>query len=152
MPTTNIVPKRLAGAEAKVLWETGTIRGAIVESAELTGNGRIVFRTGMTYGNAVIGLLDSRGVCIWSWHIWSVDYEIEATAQTYASGAVFMDRNLGALATDCTQAAAQRTLLPVGPQRSVSVSSAGHGRLHAGSLTVYAPGSSMLKAIPNLRN
>ena len=105
--TTNIVPKRLAGAEAKVLWETGTIRGAIVESAELTGDGRIVFRTGMTCGNAVIGLLDSRGVCIWSWHIWSVDYEIEATAQTYASGAVFMDRNLGALATDCTQAAAK---------------------------------------------
>ena len=105
--TTNIVPKRLAGAEAKVLWETGTIRGAIVESAKLTGDGRIVFRTGMTYGNAVIGLLDSRGVCIWSWHIWSVDYEIEATAQTYASGAVFMDRNLGALATDCTQAAAK---------------------------------------------
>jgi len=94
--TTNIVPKRLAGAEAKVLWETGTTRGAIVESAELTGDGRIVFRTGMTCGNAVIGLLDSRGVCIWSWHIWSVDYEIEATAQTYASGAVFMDRNLGA--------------------------------------------------------
>ena len=61
----------------------------------------------MTCGNAVIGLLDSRGVCIWSWHIWSVDYEIEATAQTYASGAVFMDRNLGALATDCTQAAAK---------------------------------------------
>ena len=27
----------------------------------------------------------------------------------------------------------QRTLLPVGPQRSVSVSGAGHGRLHAGS-------------------
>ena len=105
--TTNIRPEPLRGAEARVLWETGTIRGAIVESAELTGDGRIVFRTGMTYGNAVIGLLDSRGVCIWSWHIWSVDYEIEATAQTYASGAVFMDRNLGALATDCTQAAAK---------------------------------------------
>ena len=29
------------------------------------------------------------------------------TAKTYASGAVFMDRNLGALATDCTQAAAK---------------------------------------------
>ena len=105
--TTNIRPEPLRGAEARVLWETGTIRGAIVESAKLTGDGRIVFRTGMTYGNAVIGLLDSRGVCIWSWHIWSVDYDIEATAQTYASGAVFMDRNLGALATDCTQAAAK---------------------------------------------
>ena len=104
--TTNIVPKRLAGAEAKVLWETGTLGKTVIRDAEYK-NGRIVFTTGSARGNAVIGLLDSRGVCIWSWHIWSVDYEIEATAQTYASGAVFMDRNLGALATDCTQAAAK---------------------------------------------
>jgi hypothetical protein len=101
--TTNIVPKKLAGTEVKVLWETGTTRGAIVKSTELTDNGHIVFQTGMTYGNAVIGLFDASRNCIWSWHIWSVDYDIEATAQTYASGAVFMDRNLGALTTDCTQ-------------------------------------------------
>ena len=101
--TTNIRPEPLRGAEARVLWETGTTRGAIVESAELTGDGRIVFRTGMTCGNAVIGLLDSRGVCIWSWHIWSVDYDPATMAQTYSSGAVFMDRNIGALTTDCTQ-------------------------------------------------
>lgn len=101
--TTNIVPKKLVGTEVKVLWETGTTRGAIVKSTELTDDGHIVFQTGMTYGNAVIGLFDASRNCIWSWHIWSVDYDIEATAQTYASGAVFMDRNLGALTTDCTQ-------------------------------------------------
>ena len=89
-------------------------------------------RTGMTYGNAVIGLLDSRGVCIWSWHIWSVDYEIEATAQTYASGAVFMDRNLGALATDCTQAAAKGLYYQWGRKDPFPYPALA-GRLHAGS-------------------
>ncbi|MCD8034805.1 MAG: DUF4906 domain-containing protein [Alistipes sp.] len=100
--TTNIGPKPLRGVEAKVLWETGKTRGAIVQSAEYTADGRIVFRTGLTYGNAVIGLFDASGQCIWSWHIWSQNYTPAATAQTYASGKVFMDRNLGALETDYT--------------------------------------------------
>lgn len=100
--TTNIRPEPLRGAEARVLWETGKTRGAIVQSAEYTADGRIVFRTGLTYGNAVIGLLDASGNCIWSWHIWSQNYDPAATAQTYASGKVFMDRNLGALETDYT--------------------------------------------------
>ena len=47
-----------------MLWETGTIRGAIVESAEADRRRTYRLRTGMTCGNAVIGLLDSRGVCI----------------------------------------------------------------------------------------
>ena len=145
--TTNIVPKRLAGAEAKVLWETGTTRGAIVESAELTGDGRIVFRTGMTCGNAVIGLLDSRGVCIWSWHIWSVDYEIEATAQTYASGAVFMDRNLGALATDCTQAAAKGLYYQWGRKDPFSYPALATDA-YTQAPTVYAPGFEYAESNP----
>ena len=100
--TTNIRPQPLRGTEARVLWETGKNRGAIVKSAELTDDGRIVFHTGLTYGNAVIGLFDASGNCIWSWHIWSQNYDPAATAQTYASGKVFMDRNLGALETDYT--------------------------------------------------
>ncbi len=99
--TTNIRPQPLRGVEARVLWETGKTRGAIVKSAEYSAE-RIVFRTGMTYGNAVIGLFDSRGKCIWSWHIWSQNYDPVSAAQTYASGKVFMDRNLGALETDYT--------------------------------------------------
>ena len=104
--TTNLRPQPLRGAEARVLWETGKNRGAIVKSAEYTA-GRIVFRTGLTYGNAVIGLFDASGNCIWSWHIWSQNYDPAATAQTYTSGAVFMDRNLGALETDYTQPASR---------------------------------------------
>ena len=104
--TTNIWPVRLAGTSARVLWETGTVRGAVIEDAEYQ-SGRIVFTTGTDRGNALIGLFDSRGDCIWSWHIWSVDYDIEASARTYESGAVFMDRNLGALTTDYMQPASR---------------------------------------------
>lgn len=100
--TTNLWPSRLSGVAARVLWETGTSSRTVIRDA-VYENGRIVFTTGSARGNAVIGLFDASRNCIWSWHIWSVDYDIEATAQTYASGAVFMDRNLGALTTDCTQ-------------------------------------------------
>lgn len=100
--TTNIWPGHLAGTSTCVLWETG-LKSKNVISEVSYADGRISFTTGTQYGNAVIGLFDSRDECIWSWHIWVADYDIEATAQTYASGAVFMDRNLGALTTDCTQ-------------------------------------------------
>ena len=100
--TTNLWPSSLSGVAARVLWETGTSSRTVIRDA-VYENGRIVFTTGSARGNAVIGLFDASRNCIWSWHIWSVDYDIEATAQTYASGAVFMDRNLGALTTDCTQ-------------------------------------------------
>ena len=71
--TPGITPKRLAGISARVLWETGTTRGAIVEQVAYS-DGRILFRTGTERGNALIGLFDAAGNCIWSWHIWSVDY------------------------------------------------------------------------------
>ena len=104
--TTLTPPKRLSGVSTRVLWETGTLSEAIVKDVQYQ-DGRITFTTGTTHGNAVIGLLDSRGECVWSWHIWAADYDPAATAQTYASGAVFMDRNLGALTTDCTQSVAK---------------------------------------------
>ena len=100
--TLNVTPQKLSGTQARVIWETGTVRGAVIKDAEYK-SGRIVFTTGTDRGNALVGLFDSRGNCIWSWHIWSVDYAPAAVAQTYKSGAVFMDRNLGALTTDYTK-------------------------------------------------
>lgn len=99
-PTTNVWPIRLTGTSPRVLWKTGSKSKNVISEVSYA-DGRITFTTGTQYGNAVIGLFDSRDECIWSWHIWVADYDIEATAQTYASGAVFMDRNLGALTTDC---------------------------------------------------
>ena len=104
--TLNVTPQKLSGTQARVLWETGTVRGAVIKDAEYK-SGHIVFTTGTDRGNALIGLFDSRGNCVWSWHIWSVDYDPAAAAQTYKSGAVFMDRNLGALTTDYTQPASR---------------------------------------------
>ena len=104
--TTGIVPEPLAGVEAKVIWETGTVRGAVVGQAEYR-SGRIRFLTGRRRGNALVGLFDAAGACVWSWHIWAVDYTPEAAAQLYASGFVFMDRNLRALNADPADASAR---------------------------------------------
>lgn len=104
--TLNITPRPLAGTRAKVLWESSAARGDVIRSVSLS-DGRIVFETGTQHGNALVGLFDAAGECIWSWHIWAADYNPNAACHTYASGAVFMDRNLGALTTDCSRSEAR---------------------------------------------
>lgn len=94
--TTGIKPGYLYGETAKVIWESGPTRGAVVK-AVCHMNYEIYFSTGTSTGNALIGLFDSKDNCIWSWHIWVTAYDPAASAQTYTGGAVFMDRNLGAL-------------------------------------------------------
>ena len=94
--TTGIKPGYLYGETAKVIWESGPTRGAVVK-AVCHMNYEIYFSTGTSTGNALIGLFDSNNNCIWSWHIWVAAYDPAASAQTYTGGAVFMDRNLGAL-------------------------------------------------------
>ena len=101
--TKNIWALNLNGISARMLWESDS---KVVENV-LYADSRISFSTGNARGNAVIGLFDITDNCIWSWHIWSVDYDPASTAQTYVSGAVFMDRNLGAITTDCTQPASR---------------------------------------------
>lgn len=94
--TTGIKPGYLYGETAKVIWESGPTRGAVVK-AVCHMNYDIYFSTGTSTGNALIGLFDSNDNCIWSWHIWVTAYDPAASAQTYTGDAVFMDRNLGAL-------------------------------------------------------
>ena len=101
--TRNIWAQNLNGTSARMLWESDS---KVVENV-LYADNRISFSTGNARGNAVIGLFDVTDNCIWSWHIWSVDYDPATTAQTYVSGAVFMDRNLGAISTDCTHPASR---------------------------------------------
>lgn len=104
--STGITPRTLAGAEARVLWETGTSRGDVVRYAVLD-QGRIYFSTGSTRGNALLGLFDTQGQCLWSWHIWAVNYDPNAQGVTYSSGYTFMDRNLGAVTMTATDPAAK---------------------------------------------
>ena len=97
--TTGITPQKLKGTSARLIWQTGTAERAVVCDVGYNGR-RISFRTGTAIGgNALIGLFDAAGRCIWSWHIWHTNYDPWATAQTCASGYTFMDRNLGALTT-----------------------------------------------------
>ena len=103
--TLGITPQPLSGAYARLIWESGTQANSIIASLSYDGR-RISFRTGSRQGNALIGLFDAWGNCIWSWHIWVASYDPDSSAQTYASGAVFMDRNLGAIGTDYTQSTA----------------------------------------------
>lgn len=91
--TTGLTPATLSGTTARVLWESGGTRGGVVAEVEHTGS-TICFRTGPNYGNALIGLFDAAGRCIWSWHIWATNGAL--TTHVYPSGYVFMDRNLGA--------------------------------------------------------
>ena len=90
-------------ASAEVLWETRNTTYAlevtsVIESVELEGN-NVKFRLPFDPkpGNALIAVKDANGTVLWSWHIWVVDYDPVATQQKYISGAIMMDRNLGAL-------------------------------------------------------
>ena len=92
--TTGITPQKLKGTFARLIWQTGTAERAVVCDVGYNGS-RISFRTGTAIGgNALIGLFDKDGDCIWSWHIWATNGAL--TTHVYPSGYVFMDRNLGA--------------------------------------------------------
>ena len=92
--TTGITPQKLKGTSARLIWQTGTAERAVVCDVGYNGS-RISFRTGTAIGgNALIGLFDKDGDCIWSWHIWATNGAL--TTHVYPSGYVFMDRNLGA--------------------------------------------------------
>ena len=87
----------------EVLWETynnaSVVKaGSVVSSATLE-NGKAKFEVpeDAVSGNAHIAAKAANGTILWSWHIWVADYDPEQTQQTYATGAIMMDRNLGAI-------------------------------------------------------
>ena len=95
----------------EVLWETeldGYMNpgysinvGDIIEKVELK-DGRVYFSlpSDPKPGNALIAVKDASATYLWSWHIWVTDFDPEETKQTLPSGAVLMDRNLGALSAN----------------------------------------------------
>ena len=87
-------------ASAEILWavdENHNSSENIIQNVELRGN-LVFFQTteSVTPGNALVAVKDENGTILWSWHIWVVDYVPVSQNQTYYSGAVMMDRNLGA--------------------------------------------------------
>ena len=89
-------------ASVELLWETRNTAnnikaGSVVTSAELKGTDvHFQLPPDVKPGNAVIAVKDALGTILWSWHIWVVDFDPVETQQTYKSGAIMMDRNLGA--------------------------------------------------------
>ena len=89
-------------ASVEVLWETRNTAnnikaGSVVTSVELKGTDvHFQLPPEVKPGNALIAVKDAFGSILWSWHIWVVDFDPVATQQTLYSGAVIMDRNLGA--------------------------------------------------------
>ena len=89
---------------AELIWETrgntNTMSsGELIKSVALDTEGNVIVITADEFkaGNALVAAKDIDDNILWSWHIWFTDFDPEATAQTYPSGAVLMDRNLGAL-------------------------------------------------------
>lgn len=89
-------------ASAEVLWET-TLKhdniqvNDIISEVSVNGNNiHFLLAPEAKEGNALIAVKDAEGTILWSWHIWVVDFDPVATQQKYQSGAIMMDRNLGA--------------------------------------------------------
>lgn len=88
---------------AEVLWETMNTSDAVTQSSVISSvsleDGCVRFSTPETFtpGNALIVVKNITGKIVWSWHIWAVDFDPDGFAQIYPSGAMMMDRNLGAL-------------------------------------------------------
>lgn len=87
-------------ASAELVWAVDENHNAsenILDNVELNGD-LVFFKTtdSTIPGNALIAVKDENGTILWSWHIWVVDYDPSTQNQTYYSGAVMMDRNLGA--------------------------------------------------------
>ena len=93
-------------ASVEVLWETkNTVevieKGDIISSVGLLDDRvRFVLPSDPVPGNALIAVKDASDNILWSWHIWVVDFDPFASSQIYPSGAMMMDRNLGALVSD----------------------------------------------------
>lgn len=88
---------------AEVVWETfnSSVQpavGDIVSDVELK-NGKVRFRTTGKKGNALIAVVSSSNTILWSWHIWSTDYNPDEGFDVYSGheDIRMMNRNLGAL-------------------------------------------------------
>jgi hypothetical protein len=82
---------------ASLIWESDY--GLIQQVELLYGYARFRVPDYKTkQGNAVIGVFDSNGNILWSWHIWIVASGLETIDYSLGTNTVsLMDRNLGAL-------------------------------------------------------
>ena len=93
-------------SSAEILWETyntseTVIQNSVIASVGIDGeNVKFTMPENARPGNALIAVKDASGTILWSWHIWVADFDPETTQQKYISGAIMMDRNLGAISAN----------------------------------------------------
>lgn len=89
---------------ASVLWEcTNSTKAPLKEDVikhVAFQDGYVVLKAGNSSGNAMVAVMDSRGTILWSWHVWVTSYKPYNRNCAFRSGAVMMDRNLGALSAN----------------------------------------------------
>lgn len=106
--TTGITPASIAPKDAFIVWESSSVQNGVIKDVKLSEDGFVTFSTSSSIGgNALIAVTDGvptdefpKGTILWSWHIWSTDYDISQDVTiTNADGAnfQFMKVNLGAL-------------------------------------------------------
>lgn len=109
--TTKINPKKLDPKKAFVVWESSKEEKGVIANLTLDENGIVTFVTSDKIGgNALIAVTDGEptdefplGTILWSWHIWSTDYDAnkEVTVKSSTGDKFkFMTINLGALTVD----------------------------------------------------
>ena len=97
--TPAIVPARLRPDGAMLLWETGDA-GSVIEpgSVRLSDDGRFIrFKTSATIGGNAVIAATKNGAVIWSWHIWSTEYDPESSYDTYTTRMVTASGNFNKL-------------------------------------------------------
>lgn len=106
----------LATTRVKIIWQT---QKDLIQYLEFK-NGKASFYVGnkavgeVKEGNALIGAYDADGALIWSWHIWTTNFDPETAGSTVNfNGYTLMSRNLGALdnANSAPEIEAQRNLI-----------------------------------------
>lgn len=89
-------------ARVGLIWQSPS---KLIQYLHLDKNNRASFYIGadatrtdeILRGNALIGAYDAEDNLLWSWHIWSCNYDPEADAVVWQNGYRMMNRNLGAL-------------------------------------------------------
>ena len=111
--TPGITPRKIEPKDVFIVWETGSVKNAVIKEVSLDEDGYVTFTTGdVVNGNALIAVTDgeptedySRGTILWSWHIWAIDYTQDKDKKvTNHDGKEFMmmDCNLGDWSTGTT--------------------------------------------------
>lgn len=99
----NTIQALPGAAFAEILWETdntATARGMMTLVSEIAlSNGCVYFRVpeDAPDGNAMVAVYNKSGEILWSWHLWVLKDGVTDVTFAAGTGAVIMDRNLGAM-------------------------------------------------------